>query len=140
MQRACEKFPGTPQRLLCPRLYRDDSANSLTKCIVDYVRFRGGFASRINSTGIYRKDLKRFVYNTQRRGLPDIQAVINGQPLFIEVKIGRDQLSEAQEKIRDEVTSSGACFFVAKNFADFKTWFDLLDKKEAHLAERAVFD
>ncbi len=124
MDRAKKKYPDMPPNYLAPRKYRDDKANDLTKCIVDYIKFCGGFATRLNSTGMYRTDLKKFVPNTQRKGMPDIQAVYEGTPLFIEVKIGRDRLSPHQKKIQDEVTGSGGVFFVARNFTEFKQWFD----------------
>jgi hypothetical protein len=125
-QAARDKFPGTPAHYLAPRLYRDDTANALTKCIVDYIRFCGGFSSRLNSTGSYRADLHRFVFSNQIKGMSDIQAIYNGKPLFIEVKIGRDKLSPQQIKFRDSIILSGGLYFIAGNFSEFKTWFDNL--------------
>lgn len=124
MDQARKKYPDIPPSYLGPRKYRDDRANDLTKCIVDYIKYCGGFATRLNSTGMYRADLKKFVPNTQRKGIPDIQAVFKGTPLYIEVKIGRDRLSPHQKKIQDEVTGSGGVFFIARNFTEFKKWFD----------------
>ncbi len=61
--------------------------------------------------------------------MPDIQAVFKGTPLFIEVKIGQDRLSPHQKNIRDEVTGSGGVFFIARNFTEFKQWFDKIRAK-----------
>jgi hypothetical protein len=121
---ARDKFPGTPAHLLAPRKYRDDNANALTKCIVDYVKFNGGFATRLSSTGTYRADLRRFVFSNQIKGMPDIQGVIRGRPLYVEVKIDRDRLSAAQIQIKNKLEASGGLYFVATCFQDFKAWFD----------------
>lgn len=104
--------------------FRDDTANELTKLIVAYIRVKGGFATRLNSTGVYRADLKKFVRNTQRRGMADVVGSYRGCSLNIEVKIGRDRLSKHQEKIKREIENSGAFYYVARNFLDFKEWFD----------------
>jgi hypothetical protein len=123
---ARRKHPTIPIHALAPRIYKDDTANGLTKCIVDYIALKGGFASRLNSTGIYRQDLQKFVYNTQKRGLSDIIAVYKGKSLNIEVKAGKDRMSEHQLKVKKEIESSGGLYFVAKDFSTFKTWFDNL--------------
>ena len=34
--------------------YKDDTANGLTKCIVDWINFNGGYANRINTQGQVR--------------------------------------------------------------------------------------
>lgn len=124
-QREAEhRYPDTPPHLLAPRRYRDDTANALTRCIVDYIRFNGGSAFRINSQGQYDPGLKRWRHSGQRKGLPDIQATINGQSVHIEVKIGRDRLSEYQVQVKNEIEASGGLYFVAKDFTTFKTWLD----------------
>lgn len=51
---ARRKHPTIPIHALAPRIYKDNTANGLTKCIVDYITLKGGFASRLNSTGIYK--------------------------------------------------------------------------------------
>jgi hypothetical protein len=123
-QRARQKYPDIPPNLLAKRLYRDDTANALTKCITDYIKFNGGFATRLNSTGSYRADLGRYVFSNQAKGMPDVQGVIGGKPLYIEVKTGRDRLSVDQAKVKNKLEASGGLYFVATCFQDFKTWFD----------------
>ena len=122
MDEARRKYPTMPH--LAPREYRDDSANGLTKCINDYLRLKGAFSSRLNNTGIYDKRMNRYRPGTSRKGLPDILATYQGKSLMIEVKTGRDRMSEHQEKIRDEQNKSGGLYFVAHDFTTFKTWFD----------------
>ena len=43
------KHPNTPLKYLAKSTYRDDTANGLTKCIIDFIRFNGGQAERIIS-------------------------------------------------------------------------------------------
>ena len=69
MQDARDRHPAVPEHVLCPRLYRDDTANSLTKCVVDYIRLQGYFASRVNNTGVYRPKLGRYIPGQSRKGL-----------------------------------------------------------------------
>lgn len=116
------KHPTCPH--LAPRTFRDDSANGLTVCIVKYITLKGGFASRINSTGIYDIRLKRYRPGTQKKGISDIIALYQGKSLSIEVKHGRDKQSQAQKQIESEVIKAGGLYFVAHDLTTFKQWFD----------------
>jgi len=130
MEAARIKHPTIPEYAIAPRKFRDDKANDLTKCIIEYIKLKQGFATRLNSTGIYRNDIKKFVPNTQRKGMPDIFGLMNGLTLFIEVKIGYDKMSLDQGKVKNEAESNGAKYFIAKNFTDFKSWIDNLINNE----------
>jgi hypothetical protein len=120
------KHPTLPEHALLPRKYRDDTANFLTNCIVTYVTLNGGFASRINNTGTYRAKLGRYTPGTSRKGLADIMATYKGLSLNIEVKIGTDIQSEHQRQVELDVNRSGGHYFIARNFTDFRNWFDKL--------------
>lgn len=120
------KHPNVPTIYLAPRKFRDDSTNSLTSCIVAYLNIKGAFVSRLNNGGIYDRKLRKYRPGTNRKGLPDVLATFQGKSLFIEVKFGKDRLSEAQEKIRDEQEQSGGFFYVARDFTGFKDWVDNL--------------
>ena len=109
---------------LAPRTFRDDSANNLTKAISAYLRLKGAFVSRVNNTGIYDRRLNRYRPGTSRKGLPDIIATYKGKSLFIEVKYGRDRMSEHQERVRQEQEQSGGLWFTAHRFTEFKEWID----------------
>lgn len=100
-----------------------ESANALTKRIVEHIRNRGHFATRLQSTGTYREDLKKFVPSQQRVGLPDVMAVISSQATFIEIKVGRDRLSADQKSAIAELEKAGALVFVAQDFDSFLAWF-----------------
>lgn len=82
------------------------------------------FVSHLNYQGVYDNRLQRYRRGTNRKGLPDILATYKGRSLMIEVKAGKDRLSEDQKKVRQEQELSGGLFFVAHNFTEFKAWFD----------------
>lgn len=102
---------------------KPESANLLTRRIVAYVRANGGFATRLASTGTYRADLKKFVSSQQLAGLPDVLACVNGQFVGIEVKVGRDTLSDAQKQTHKALSDAGAWIYTCRSFDAFETWF-----------------
>lgn len=102
---------------------KPESANALTRRIVEHIRNRGHFATRLQSTGTYRDDLKKFVPSQQRSGLPDVMAVIESRAAFVEIKVGRDTLSKDQKKAIAELEEAGAAVFVAHDFDSFSLWF-----------------
>ena len=117
----------TPPHIQSITKFRDDSADELTKLIIAFLRVQGAFATRLNSTGVYRNDLKKFVPNTQRRGMADIVGTYQGKSLNIEVKIGRDRMSEHQLKVKKEIEAAGGYYYVAKDFEGFVRWFKQLN-------------
>ncbi len=109
--------------------YSDKNANSLTAAIVDYINFKGGSATRINSIGMIRKinNQMRWTAGTTRRGTADIHAVYQGKHLSIEIKIGTDKLSPYQLAERERVRNAGGYYFTAKDFPSFLEWFEKIN-------------
>jgi len=125
MEHHHRKYPNMPEAARCGIKYRDDTAGGLTQCIVAYAKLTGCFASRLNNTGIYRNG--KYTRSTARRGLPDILITgKNGLSIFVEVKAGRDRMSEHQLRVQQEQKRSGGLYFVAHDFASFKSFFDSL--------------
>lgn len=124
--------PDFPEIAIPPQSYRDDTANGLTQCIVAYVRFRGGQAERINTTGIPQQRGGRVVWRkaTATKGSADISATIAGRSVKIEVKIGADRQSEAQRRYQTAVEQAGGLYFIAKDFTSFVEWFGETFKDE----------
>ena len=120
-----KRFPNVPN--LAYLKYRDDTANNLTKCVVKYIELLGGFASRINSTGQYRPELKRFVYGSSKKGIADVMGTLYGKSLNIEVKIGKDKQSEHQINVQHQIERSGGVYYIARNFTEFKQFIDNLN-------------
>lgn len=105
--------------------YSDSTANRLTKAIIDYIRFNGGDANRINTTGTMRKinGQSKWTHGGTRRGTADIHAIYQGRHISIEIKIGRDRVSDDQTKERQRVERAGGLYFVARDMESFIEWF-----------------
>jgi len=132
------KYPNVPPEWLAPAIYKDKTANGLTKCIIDFLTFNGWQAERINSTGrqIDRRQTVTDVLGHSRiigshewikgsgvKGTADISATVAGRSIKIEVKIGADKQSEAQCKYQSIVERAGGIYFIAKDFQGFYSWY-----------------
>ena len=105
--------------------YRDNTANGLTKAVIDFINFSGGDANRINCQGQVRKINGRMVWThgNTRRGTADVHAIFKGWHISIEVKIGNDKQSDAQVKESERVRRAGGFYFIAKNMESFLEWW-----------------
>lgn len=122
-QHKAANHPNFPAKYIPQSKYRDHDANSLTRCIVDYLNLSGYFCTRLASTGTYRADLQKFVHSQQRTGLPDVFGVVEGRAVFIEVRVGNDRLSDVQKQTITQLKQAGAWVYVAATFQDFYDWF-----------------
>ena len=137
---ALKKFPEIPSEYLAPRKYRDDTANTLTKCIIHFIRLTGGQAERISNTGRqitrkmqfvdvvgFQKSIicKHWIPGTGTNGTADISATIQGRSIKIEVKVGVDRQSKAQKQYQEVIEQAGGVYFIARTFADFYEWFQV---------------
>ena len=133
------RYPDNPY--LAPQDYDDRTANGLTKCIIDFIRFNGHQAERINTTGRPIDQTRTFtdvtgrmrtigsikwIKGTTTNGSADISATIDGRSVKVEVKIGSDKQSQAQKEYQLTVEAAGGLYFLAHNFTEFKQWFDRL--------------
>lgn len=118
--------------------YRDDTANGLTRCIIDFIRFNGGQTERINTTGIpidRRRQVKDVLGHTRTIGSvewrpsgvtvgsADISATIRGRAVKIEIKIGKDRQTKAQRQYQQAIEQAGGLYYIAKDFASFVQWY-----------------
>ena len=118
--------------------YRDDTANGLTRLIIDCIKHDGGQAERINTTGIPIDSRRQVTDITGRTrsigsltwrpsgstvGSADISATIKGRSVKIEVKIGKDRQSAAQRQYLAAVEQAGGLYYIARNFTDFWKWY-----------------
>ncbi len=122
------KYPEFPDSYRPVKKYDTKGANGLTRAVCDFLNFSGHFASRINNTGLWVKDRKKagggyYRPSTQTKGIADISANIskNGiaHAVWIEIKIGKDRVSEAQNAFKEKVEKTGAQYWVVKTFDDF---------------------
>ncbi|MEJ7740439.1 MAG: hypothetical protein WKF97_23720 [Chitinophagaceae bacterium] len=121
--------------------YDDRTANGLTRCIIDFLTFKGHYANRILTQGQARfHDIKRFnifsenretvsntvtwTKGTTRRGSPDLTAIICGVSVNIEVKIGKDKMSPEQERERSAIQKAGGLNFIAHDMPSFIDFYN----------------
>ena len=130
------KHPNVPKHCLPVIKYSDKTANGLTKCIIDFIQYKGGQAERISV--VSRKVAGKFVKSTMTKGTADISATIpvyfrdsNGNFLIkkglsvkIEVKIGKDRQSEEQKRYEQDILNAGGYYFIAKDFNSFYEWYN----------------
>lgn len=105
--------------------YTDNTSNGLARCIIDFITHIGGYANRINTTGIMRKIGNEMKWTTgnSNKGAFDIRFVYQGKSGDVEIKIGRDKMSQAQEREMQNIINAGGLAFVAKDFASFLEWW-----------------
>lgn len=100
-------------------IFSDENANELTKAIVAHIYCNGGFAARINSTGIYKQSEGRFIKSGSRNGMADVNACIKGKHIQIEIKVGSDKPRAAQLQVQKEVEKAGGIYIFVKTFDDY---------------------
>ena len=101
--------------------FRDDSANELTKTIIAWLKIHGYFGARVNTTGTYSVKLGKYIHSGARKGMADIQAIVNCKHVSIEVKTGRDRIRPDQLKVKSEVEAAGGVYIVVSLFDNFLT-------------------
>lgn len=133
------KHTSYPENLTLPvKPYNDKTANGLTRCIIDFLKFSGWQAERINTTGrpVDRREIVTNVIGQKRQigsvewirsgstpGSADISATIRGRSVKIEVKIGSDRQSEAQIRYQQAIEKAGGIYIVARTFEQFYGWY-----------------
>ena len=138
MDRKRNKYPNVPGEWLPKTIYKDTTANGLTKCIIDFLNFKGWQAERISNTGRVLDTRQSYIdvlghsrtigsqewiKGTGTAGTADISSTIAGKSVKIEVKIKRDRQSPAQKKYQASIERSGGLYFIAKDFEGFYQWY-----------------
>ena len=112
--------------------FSDSSANALTDLVIEFINYNGGYARRIsvegrtiagkkftNVMGETKQLPSKRIKSSMTKGSSDISCIYKGQALEVEVKFGRDKLSEAQLNYAERVRESGGFYIVARDFAQF---------------------
>jgi hypothetical protein len=101
--------------------YDDRTANGLTNCIQDFCKHIGAYSNRISTTGQMRKIGGRMTWTkgNSNKGAADVRILFNGRSVDVEIKIGKDRMSEAQYKEKQRVENAGGLYFVARSFPGF---------------------
>jgi hypothetical protein len=95
--------------------------NGITKLIVDYLRYVYGSKSirRISSEGKWRQGIGYI--RSENKGMSDIEGIVNGKFLSLELKIGKDTIRESQLKRKREIENDGGIYYLCK-WIDFETF------------------
>jgi hypothetical protein len=115
------------------------TANGLTKAICNFLTWKGHYTNRINTQGQARtkkipkynlasgkiEHLEKTWYtkSTTRKGTADIDAIVQGRPVKIEVKVGADRLSQEQREEMKRVQAAGGLYYVAREMQTFYDWY-----------------
>jgi len=119
-------YPNLPEKAIPTPAKPKDTANEITKAIIKYCTWRGWQAERVNVTGrwIFNKRANRqlWIPTSGTRGSADIHATIAGMSVKIEVKAGKDRLSDYQKDYARRVIEAGGHYLVVHSFEDFYNW------------------
>ena len=132
LQRYAITHPNYPPDYIPKTMYKDSTANGLTKAICDYINYHGYQAERINTMGTAREKKTTagkvigvtWTKGTSTAGSADISATIKGRSVKIEVKIGRDRQSDAQKRYQENIERAGGTYIIAKDFDSFVEWYE----------------
>lgn len=120
-QSQIEQFPNLPLKAIPRTKYSDGSANDLTKCVIDFLRLKGHYATRIQSQGQKRGNVMTF--GTTQKGTADVHACINKIHVSLEIKYGKDKQSEVQKMVQHEVEQSGGIYLLVRHFEQFYKFY-----------------
>ena len=130
------RYPSVPGHIIPFTKYSDATANGLTRCICDFLNYSDHQAERINTMGVARTKRATcgkivgvtWTKSTSTPGSADISATIKGRSVKIEVKIGKDRMSEAQKRYQENIERAGGIYYVAKDFDSFVEWYDIFSQ------------
>jgi hypothetical protein len=134
LQESRRRSPNFPEYARVIHKYTDKTANGLTKCILDFIKFNGGQAERISVTGRFIDNSKvvedvigrkrkigsgQYIPSSMQKGSADISTIVNGRSVKWEIKIGKDRQSEEQKQYQQQVEKAGGYYFIVRDFAEF---------------------
>lgn len=99
--------------------FTDNSANGLTKMIIEWMRINGYMGARVNTGGTWDNSRKMYIRSGSTKGAADISAIIKGRAVEIEVKYGKDKLRPDQLIYKQNTEAAGGVYIVVKNFDSF---------------------
>lgn len=109
---------------------KPETANAITRNILRIINYQPGcIGYRINNVGVWDAAKQLHRGGNTEKGLPDIWACIRGQFVTIEVKAGKDRMSEDQKKRKFEIEKAGGVYFECRGTDDFLKWFEILKQQ-----------
>lgn len=112
-----------------PTKKKAETANQITRNILKTINFQPGcVAYRVNNVGVWDAEKQIHRKGNTEKGLPDIWACIRGKFVVVEVKAGKDKLSDDQKKRRFEIERAKGIYFEARSTDEFLAFFEKLLK------------
>ena len=128
-----------------PKKYNDKTANGLTQLVKRYIKFVGGMAERISSTGrpidntkevkdylgrTYKIGSVEWIPGTSTKGTADVSAIIRTKkgtvvPWRIEIKM-KDSQKKHQKEYEQSVISAGGQYSIVHSFEEFTAIYNHL--------------
>lgn len=122
-----------PDHYVPKNKFTDNTANSLTKCIITKLNLDGWQAERISNSGRYIDDSKivtnvlghqrkigsgKFIPGSGTNGTTDVSCCIKGLSVKIEIKM-KDKQSDAQKLYQANIERAGGIYFIARDYDEF---------------------
>ena len=137
------KYPTMPVTHIATTMHSDKDTNSLTRCVLDWLKFEGWQGERISTTGKYIDSREqftdvlgrtrtigsgKFIPGQGTKGSADISSTVKGRSVKWEIKFGKDRQSDAQKRYQEQIEKAGGYYFIVKTFDDFLITYDDLLK------------
>lgn len=132
-QKQKEKYPSFPYPTR--PIYKDNTANGLTRCVIHHIEFCGFQAERVNSMGRPVNTQKetalgsvggvKWIKGTSTNGTSDIHSVIKGKAVKIEIKCKatKDKQSQDQKNYQKEIEKAGGIYLIVRDYDSFYEWY-----------------
>jgi hypothetical protein len=129
-----------PEAVRSCKPYNDKTANGLTACIIDWLKFSGWQAERVSVTGRCIDNTKvvkdcigrtmrigstKWIPGSMTKGSADISAIIKGRAVKIEVKM-RDRQSPDQKIYQAQVERAGGLYWICHDMGEFLNFYNEL--------------
>ena len=118
------RYPTVPDAYLVKPKFPVKDANTLTKAVKRCLELHDCYVTRVQTQGQYNQHTGQWQYGTTRKGTADLHAVIDGRHVSIEIKWGKDRLSDDQKKTAQAVQAAGGLYLVVSNYDTFWNWFE----------------
>lgn len=99
---------------------KPETANQITRNVLRLANFQTGcVAYRVNNVGVWDQAKGIHRKGNTEKGLPDVIMIYRGRFIAIEVKAGRDKLSDDQKKRQFEIERAGGIYFECRSTDGF---------------------
>lgn len=120
------KHPNIPRECRARYKFTDKTANGLTAAIIAHLKYKGHFAARVNTTGIFDQQRGLWRSTGAQRGMADISAVICGRSVQLEIKAGNDRPRADQIKVQADVRAAGGVYEFVHSFTEYISIYNQL--------------